>query len=122
MPNEILEAQDELSAQNSPAGSGGNAPFNPAMKQKNIIASLLCSCLLCGCSLDYENTGAMTPEGIWQNEQMINAFLSDIYGNMTPGWPISANNTDEGMDSPASMSQYVRGEATVMNSGVELKY
>lgn len=36
MPNEILEAQDELSAQNSPAGSGGNAPFNPAMKQKNI--------------------------------------------------------------------------------------
>lgn len=92
------------------------------MKRKNILTGLLCSCLLCGCSLDYENTSAITPDGVWQNEQMINAFLNDIYGNMMPGWPISANNTDEGMNGPADMSQYVRGEATVSNSGVGLSY
>ena len=36
MPNEILEADDELSAQTSPAGSGANAPFNPAIKEMTV--------------------------------------------------------------------------------------
>ena len=36
MPNEILEAADAQSASSSPAGSGANAPFSPAVKEKNI--------------------------------------------------------------------------------------
>lgn len=92
------------------------------MKKKNILVGLCCSLLLCACSLDYENAEAITPDAVWKDPTMINAFLNDIYGNMMPGWPISANNTDEGMNGPTDMSQYVRGEATVMNSGVGLDY
>jgi len=92
------------------------------MKKKNILVGLCCSLLLCACSLDYENAEAITPDAVWKDSKMINAFLNDIYGNMMPGWPISANNTDEGMNGPTDMSQYVRGEATVMNSGVGLDY
>ncbi len=92
------------------------------MKKKNILVGLCCSLLLSACSLDYENTEAITPDAVWKDPTMINAFLYDIYGNMMPGWPITANNTDEGMNGPTDMSQYVRGEATVMNSGVGLDY
>lgn len=92
------------------------------MKKKNILVGLCCSLLLSACSLDYENTEAITPDAVWKDPTMINAFLNDIYGNMMPGWPITANNTDEGMNTPTEMSQYVRGEATVMNSGVGLDY
>lgn len=92
------------------------------MKKRNILIGLCCSLLLSACSLDYENTEAITPDAVWKDPKMINAFLNDIYGNMMPGWPITANNTDEGMNGPTEMSQYVWGEATVMNSGVGLDY
>ena len=92
------------------------------MNKKNILVGLCCSLLLSACSLDYENTEAITPDAVWKDPKMINAFLNDIYGNMMPGWPITASNTDEGMNGPTDMSQYVRGEATVMNSGVGLDY
>lgn len=72
--------------------------------------------------MDYENTSAITPDGVWENPDMVNAFLTDIYGSMMPGWPISANNTDEGMNGPTDMSQYVRGEITVDNCAQGLDY
>lgn len=92
------------------------------MKKKNIIVGLFCSLLLGSCSLDYENTSAITPDGVWENADMVNAFLVNIYGSMMPGWPISANNTDEGMNGPTSMSQYVRGEITIDNCAQGLDY
>lgn len=92
------------------------------MKKKNIIVGLFCSLLLGSCSLDYENTSAITPDGVWENPDMVNAFLVNIYGNMMPGWPISANNTDEGMNGPTDMSQYVRGEITIDNCAQGLDY
>ncbi len=92
------------------------------MKKKNIIVGLFCSLLLGSCSLDYENTSAITPDGVWENPDMVNAFLTNIYGSMMPGWPVSANNTDEGMNGPTDMSQYVRGEITVDNCAQGLDY
>lgn len=92
------------------------------MKKKYIIVGLFCSLLLGSCSLDYENTGAITPEGVWENPAMVNAFLVNIYGSMMPGWPVSANNTDEGMNGATDMSQYVRGEITVDNCAQGLNY
>ena len=65
------------------------------MKKKNILVGLCCSLLLSACSLDYENVEAITPDAVWKDSKMINAFLNNIYGNMMPGWPITANNTDE---------------------------
>lgn len=41
--------------------------------------------------------------------------MTDIYGNMLPGWPVSANNTDEGMNGPTNMSQFARGQITIDN-------
>lgn len=92
------------------------------MKKKNIFISLMFGLLMGSCSLDYENTSAITPDGVWENPDMVNAFLTNIYGSMMPGWPISANNTDEGMNGPTDMSQYVRGEITVDNCAQGLDY
>lgn len=92
------------------------------MKRFKLLAGLLCAFLMYGCSLDYENTNSITPDGVWKNSEMINAFLSNIYGNMMPGWPIAANNTDEGMNGPTEMNQYVRGEYSVDISGQGLDY
>ena len=90
--------------------------------KKNI---LLLGLLLLGmgsCSLDYENTGAISPDNVWTDKNMIDGFLNDIYGRMTPGWPINANNTDEGMNIPGKMSDFVRGIYTVEGQGQKLDY
>jgi hypothetical protein len=91
------------------------------MKTKNILCSLLVI-LLCGCSLDYENTAVINPENVWKDKTMINAFLTDIYGRMMPGWPINANNTDEGMNGVGDMSSYARGLITIDNCAVSPSY
>lgn len=75
-----------------------------------------------GCSLDYQNTGAINPDNVWNDKKMITAFIIDIAGGMMPEWPVSANNTDEGMNGPGNMDQYVRGQASVENSGKGLNY
>lgn len=92
------------------------------MIRKNIILAGCCLALLSGCSLDYENTGAINPDNVWTDKTMITAFLTDIYGNMLPGWPIDANSSDEGMNGPGSMSQYLRGQISVENNGQGFSY
>lgn len=44
------------------------------MKKKNIFISLMFGLLMGSCSLDYENTSAITPDGVWENPDMVNAF------------------------------------------------
>ena len=92
------------------------------MKRIKLLAGLLSVFLMYGCSLDYENKGSITPDGVWNNPEMIDAFLANIYGNMMPGWPIASNNTDEGMNGVTEMDQYVRGEYSVDNHGQGLGY
>lgn len=90
--------------------------------KKNI---LLLGLLLLGmgsCSLDYENTGAISPDNVWTDKTMIDGFLNDIYGRMTPGWPRNANNTDEGMNLPGKMDDFARGIYTVEGQGQKLNY
>ncbi|MEZ3598284.1 MAG: RagB/SusD family nutrient uptake outer membrane protein [Paramuribaculum sp.] len=84
------------------------------------IALSLCS--LTGCDLDYTNTGAISPDNVWTDQEMISAFLTDIYGSSMPGWPTNANNTDEGMNGPTDMSMYSRGLITAENTGQGLNY
>lgn len=84
------------------------------------IALSLCS--LTGCDLDYTNTGAISPDNVWTDQEMISAFLTDIYGSSMPGWPVNANNTDEGMNGPTDMSMYARGLITAENQGQGLGY
>ncbi len=93
------------------------------MKKTIISAAAALSLLTLGsCDLDYSNTNAINPDNVWSNQEMINAFLTNIYGSMMPGWPISANNTDEGMNDPTQMSNYARGLITVENTGQGLSY
>lgn len=92
----------------------------------NIKSSIACSLLtivLYGCSLDYTNTGTISPDNVWTDKAMISAFLADIEGGMKPGWPLGdANNSDEGMNGNASMTDYQRGEISVDNNGQGLSY
>ena len=91
------------------------------MKIRTIIYSILLA-MTSSCSLDYQNTATISPENVWTDKTMINAFLSDIYGRMLPGWPISANGTDEGMNGPTDMGDYTRGLITVDNQGQNWDY
>ena len=90
------------------------------MKKNIILASLL----LCmgSCSLDYTNNETISPDNVWTDKAMINAFLNDIYGRKMPGWPINANGTDEGMNGPRDMSDFDRGIYSVESNGVKLDY
>ena len=94
------------------------------MIRKNIVLVSCCLALmgLGSCSLDYENNGDINPDNVWTDKTMITAFLNDISSGCLPGWPVSANNTDEGMDGPKSMSNYARGLITVENQGVGFDY
>lgn len=93
------------------------------MNIKNSIACSLLAMMLYGCSLDYPNTGTISPDNVWTDKVMISAFLADIEGGLKPGWPLGdANNSDEGMNGASSMSNYLRGEISVDQNGKELSY
>ena len=90
--------------------------------KKNILILGVFLLGMSSCSLDYENKEAITPDNVWTDKTMINGFLNDIYGRMTPGWPIDANNTDEGMNGPTSLNDFARGNYTVELQGQKLDY
>ncbi len=92
------------------------------MNQRKYLLISLLLVILSSCSLDYQNTGVINPDNVWSDNVMINSFLTDIYGRMLPGWPISANGTDEGMNGPTSMDTYTRGQITVESAGQGLNY
>lgn len=93
------------------------------MKQVSYILISLSLLLLYGCSLDYKNTSAINPDDVWTDKKMMNSFLSEIYGQMLPGWPYgTANDSDEGMNGGGSLGTYLRGQITVDNCAQEIKY
>lgn len=99
---------------------------------KNILKSgirmvigggLLCSFLLTGCDLDFENTKAINPDNVWQDKNMILGYLSDIHGGMMPGWGYgNGNNTDEMMNKATQMSEWARGIIGVEKDGKGFDY
>lgn len=95
--------------------------------KNNILFSLLCIAVTaipmsCESDLDYNNTAAISPENVWNDEKLITGFLTDIHGSMMPGWPVNAADTDEGMNSPGSMNAYLRGILSVASTGRNLSY
>ena len=90
--------------------------------KRNIFAFCLSLILLCGCDLDYTNTGAISPDNVWSDKTMINAFLTDIYGNMMPGWSYPQNGTDEAMNGNGDLGSYYRGQINIDNCGQGLGY
>lgn len=89
--------------------------------KKNIVVGLLLF-LVSSCSLDYPNNSVISPDDVWRDKTMVNAFLTDIYGRMLPGWPIAGNGTDEAMDAPRNMSEFDLGHFSVAQNGQGLSY
>lgn len=88
-----------------------------------IGAGLFCTLLLAGCDLNYENTGAINPDNVWKDKNMIQAYLTDIHGGKMPGWSYeSGNNTDEAMNKPSEMSEWARGIIGLEKDGQGFNY
>jgi hypothetical protein len=87
---------------------------------------VMVSALLWGCkpSLDFPNTTAINPSMVWTSQDMIQAYLTDIYGNSMPGWNFNADNGDEAMNqNSTAMSSYDAGiNITVSGQGIGFNY
>jgi starch-binding outer membrane protein, SusD/RagB family len=86
------------------------------------IGSLLII-LMSACSkLDYDNTSSISPDNVWSSETMINAFLTDIYGGLLPGWSFNGGSSDEGIHEVGEFSDYLRGIISIETTGYGLDY
>lgn len=97
------------------------------MRKHIIKLSLFCLAVgalpqACTPDLDYVNTGAINPDNVWNDEKLISAFLTDIHGSMAPSWPVNGNSSDEAMNAPGSMGNYLRGIISVASDGQDLVY
>lgn len=90
----------------------------------SIALATLAAVQLCSCKkgLDYNNVSAMSPENVWKDSTMIQAYLSDIYGGLMPGWPFNGSDADEGISTPRSLDDYRRGIISVSNTNTKLDY
>ncbi len=86
-----------------------------------VCLGLFCLLTVSSCDLNYENTAAINPDNVWKNPVMINSFLTDIYGGMTPEW--AGGGADESINSSgANMSDYQRGIISVEKDGYGFSY
>ena len=86
---------------------------------KTLSLSTLFLGVVSSCQLDYENTSAINPNGAWGSETMIQAYLTDIYGGLMPGW----NFYGDGSDESASLGDYQKGiNLSVSNNGTDFSY
>ncbi|QJB31913.1 RagB/SusD family nutrient uptake outer membrane protein [Chitinophaga oryzae] len=92
----------------------------------SIACAALAAVQLSSCKkgLDYDNVGAMSPENVWKDSTMIQAYLSDIYGGLLPKWPFNGSASDEGISTPRSLGDYQRGiiSASSEASNTKLDY
>ncbi|SMO72118.1 RagB/SusD family nutrient uptake outer membrane protein [Solitalea koreensis] len=72
--------------------------------------------------LDYTNNGAIAPDNVWKDPNMIKAFLTDIYGGQMPGWAFDGNATDEGYNGSKTLGNYQRGIISVDATTSGLSY
>ena len=91
---------------------------------RKFLALSVCVLALSSCQLDYENKSAINPDNVWQNETMIQAYLTDIYSGMVPGWSSTSDtDTDLTTDSNDSMSEWLRGvNISASSRGVNFDY
>ena len=86
-------------------------------------SGLLCSFLLTGCDLNFENTNAINPDNVWKDKKMIESYLIDIHGSMMPGWSMTGgNNTDESMNKAGDMGTWARGIISLESDGQGFGY
>ncbi|MBC9930588.1 RagB/SusD family nutrient uptake outer membrane protein [Chitinophaga qingshengii] len=84
--------------------------------------TLLTGTVSCRKGLDYDNQNNLNPNNVWKDSTMIGAFLSDIYGNMMPGWTFNGADSDEGISNARSMPDYSRGILAISTTNSKLDY
>lgn len=78
----------------------------------------------CKKGLDYENAATINPNNVWTDSVLIKAYLNDVYGGLTPGWPLgSGASSDEGINaSGANLGAFQRGIVDVATNFTNLNY
>lgn len=94
---------------------------------KAVMLFLYClsvSLLMSSCErgLDYTNNTAISPDNVWKDQNMIKAYLNDIYGSEMPGWSFNGNDSDEGINSQKSLGNYQRGIISVGKVNLSINY
>lgn len=75
------------------------------------------------CQLDYENTSAIDPSGAWGSETMIEAYMTNIYGGLMPGWNFWGDGSDECIYPDENLSNFLKGiNVTVGSQGINFDY
>jgi len=83
---------------------------------------LLWGAISCKRGLDYVNTNAINPGNVWNDPNVIRAYLTDIYGGLMPGWNFDGGSSDEGISTPKSLGNYQRGIVSAATTNVNLSY
>ncbi len=94
---------------------------------KNYVILMAVVLLLLGAckdGLDYKNVSSISPDNVWSDPKMINAYLNDVYGGCMPGWPLgSGQNSDEGIGGDGTnLGNFQQGVITVASQSVNLNY
>ncbi|MCU7549910.1 RagB/SusD family nutrient uptake outer membrane protein [Chitinophagaceae bacterium LB-8] len=78
----------------------------------------------CKPELDFQNVNGLNPDNVWNDKNMINAYLNDIYANSMPGWNFGSDNSDESMSSNGpALSAFCKGiNINVSGVGVGFSY
>lgn len=89
-----------------------------------LLFSLLSMYIIPSCKegLDFTNPNAINPGQVWNDPNMIKAFLTDIYGGSMPGWSFDGNTSDEGIGSSRDLGNYQKGIITAATTYTNLSY
>ena len=89
------------------------------MNKTILLGSLLLFLIITSCDpLNKENLESISPDDIWTNEAVAEAYVNDIHASFMPGmevWSFESARTDEAMgtNGATSISSYLNGTITV---------
>lgn len=85
--------------------------------KKYIVYSLaIVGLLFSGCNdvFDKENLNAINPDDVWNNKELSEAYINNIYGLFMPGFAVSGGSSDEAPSADGvTMSAVLKGSADV---------
>jgi len=87
-----------------------------------IMASFITMMPSCKKGLDFSNPNSINPSQVWNDPNMIQAYLTDIYGGSMPGWSFDGNVSDEGIYSAHDLGNYQKGVITAATTYTNLDY
>ncbi|SDE10641.1 RagB/SusD family nutrient uptake outer membrane protein [Niabella drilacis] len=87
-----------------------------------ICTAIVMTMTRCKKGLDFNNLSNLNPDLVWTDSTMIKSFLSSVYSGLMPGWPVTGANSDEAINKPKNMNDYLRGIISVSTTTSSLDY